>query len=69
MDFETDLKGLHEECGVFGAYGVEDAARHAFMGLQALQHRGQQGCGIAAAGPDGRICVQKGAGLVRDVLG
>ena len=68
MDFDTELKGLHEECGVFGAFGVPDAARHAFMGLQALQHRGQQGCGIAAAGPDGRIRVHKGAGLVRDVL-
>ena len=60
---------LHEECGVVGFYGVDHAATHAFMALQALQHRGQQGCGIASLRPDGTIALHKGAGLVKDVFG
>jgi amidophosphoribosyltransferase len=59
---------LHEECGVVGIYGVKNAAQVAFMALQALQHRGQQGCGIAATGPDGKIRMHKKAGLVKDVF-
>ena len=59
---------LHEECGVLGLYGVENASRQAFLGLQALQHRGQQACGMAVLSPDGDICIQKGAGLVKDVF-
>ena len=40
---------LHEECGVFGIYDpVGDCARTAYYGLYALQHRGQEACGIAA---------------------
>ena len=62
------MQELHEECGVFGAYGVPDAAFVAFMGLQALQHRGQQGCGIAVAGADGKIRMHKSQGLVKDVF-
>ena len=62
------MQELHEECGVFGAYGVPDAAFVAFMGLQALQHRGQQGCGIAVAGEDGKIRMHKSPGLVKDVF-
>ena len=59
---------LHEECGVVGFYGVENASRNAFKALQALQHRGQQACGIAACGPDGAFLVHKGEGLVKDVF-
>lgn len=61
--------GLHEECGVVGCYGVEQAARQARMALLCLQHRGQQGCGIAALGADGTIRLHKDAGLVREVFG
>lgn len=43
---------LHEECGVFGVYQVEEAASLTYYGLHALQHRGQEGCGIAVS--DGR---------------
>ncbi len=64
-----ESRELHEECGVVGFYGVDHAAAHAFLALQALQHRGQQGCGIAALGPDGSIGLHKGAGLVKDVFG
>ncbi len=64
-----ESRELHEECGVVGFYGVDHAATHAFMALQALQHRGQQGCGIASLRPDGTIALHKGAGLVKDVFG
>jgi amidophosphoribosyltransferase len=39
---------LRLECGVFGVYGVRDAAAITALGLHALQHRGQEACGIAA---------------------
>ena len=59
---------LHEECGVVGIYGVDGASRHAFVALEAIQHRGQQACGIAICGPDRRLRIRKGAGLVKDVF-
>ena len=59
---------LHEECGVLGIYGVENASEQAFLALQALQHRGQQACGIAVYGHDGAIRIHKGEGLVKDVF-
>src|SRR5262252_5475172 len=40
---------LREECGVFGIWGHTDAARLTYLGLYALQHRGQESCGIVAA--------------------
>ena len=63
-----DNKQLHEECGVVGFFGVDHAATHAFMALQSLQHRGQQGCGIAAVRPDGSLGLHKEAGLVKEVF-
>lgn len=68
MDVDLSYGGLHEECGVFAAFGIEDAARAAFFALLDLQHRGQQGCGIAVAGTDGKIRLHKGPGLVRQVF-
>lgn len=62
------LDELHEECGVLGLYGVEEASQRAFIGLGALQHRGQQACGLAVFGPDEKIRIRKGAGLVRDIF-
>ena len=42
-------QGLHEECGVFGIYDPEGScAQTTYYGLYALQHRGQEACGIAA---------------------
>ncbi len=64
----TDTRELHEECGVVGFFGVEKAASHAFLALQSLQHRGQQGCGIAAVLPGGKLSLHKGAGLVKEVF-
>jgi amidophosphoribosyltransferase len=58
---------FHDQCGLFGVFGHPDAAHLAYMGLYALQHRGQESAGIAAA--DGtRIRLEKGMGLVNDVF-
>ncbi len=59
---------LHEECGVFGIFGVPDAASLTYYGLHALQHRGQEGCGIVSVDADGRFHRVKGAGLVTEVF-
>ena len=59
---------IHEECGVFGIYGVPDAANLVYYGLHALQHRGQEGCGIVARGDDGALRRVKGQGLVSEVF-
>lgn len=59
---------LHEECGVFGVYDpVGDCARTAYYGLYALQHRGQEACGIAAIN-DRELSYHKDAGLVGEVF-
>ena len=58
---------LHEECGVFGVFGVPGAASLAYYGLHALQHRGQEGCGIVSV-DDGQFRRTKGAGLVTEVF-
>ncbi|MDE6779576.1 MAG: amidophosphoribosyltransferase [Alistipes sp.] len=58
---------LHEECGVFGVFGVEGAASLAYYGLHALQHRGQEGAGIVAV-DDGRFRRIKGEGLVTEIF-
>jgi amidophosphoribosyltransferase len=58
---------LHEECGVFGIFGTDDAAAHAALGLHALQHRGQEAAGIVAF--DGaQFHVHRSLGLVSDVF-
>ncbi len=64
---------LREECGVFGMYDFsgEDVASTIYYGLFALQHRGQESCGIAVSdtrGPKGRVLSQKGMGLVNEVF-
>lgn len=60
---------LHESCGVFGIYSNDDidAVRLTYYGLYALQHRGQQSCGIAVS-QDGHITGHKGIGLVPEVF-
>ena len=65
--------GLHEECGVFGMYDFDghDVARTIYYGLFALQHRGQESCGIAVSdteGPKGKVLSSKGMGLVNEVF-
>lgn len=59
---------IHEECGVFGIYDPEgDCARSAYYGLYALQHRGQEACGIATMNGLDMQC-HKDVGLVGDVF-
>jgi amidophosphoribosyltransferase len=58
---------LHEECGVFGIHGHPEAANLTYLGLYALQHRGQESCGIVAS--DGvHLKSHLGMGLVSDVF-
>ncbi len=59
--------GLHDECGVVGMYGVENAASLSYFALVSLQHRGQESAGIAVS--DGNtIKLHKDMGLVGDVF-
>ena len=60
---------IHEECGVFGAFSPEPAnvAAMAYYGLYALQHRGQESCGITV-NDDGVFSSHKDLGLVNDVF-
>jgi len=53
-------------CGVFGVSGVPDAARLAYLGLYALQHRGQESAGIVAVDEQGQARAQRGMGLVSE---
>ena len=58
---------LHEECGVFGVFGHPDAANLTYLGLYALQHRGQESAGIVSS--DGkRLYGEKAMGLVADIF-
>ncbi|MFH1114122.1 MAG: amidophosphoribosyltransferase [Pseudomonadota bacterium] len=56
-----------EACGIFGIFGAEDTARLIYLGLYALQHRGQESAGIVTGDGDG-VHVHKGMGLVSDVF-
>ena len=61
---ELDDK-FHDECGLFGIWNHAEAANVAYLGLYALQHRGQESAGIAAT--DGHAFhVEKSMGLVAD---
>ena len=58
---------FHDECGVFGVFGHPEASNLVYLGLYALQHRGQEGAGIVSS--DGEILrVEKGLGLVSDIF-
>lgn len=59
---------IHEECGVVGIYGVPEAASLTYYGLHALQHRGQEGCGIVSVDERGQLRRIKGEGLVTEVF-
>src|SRR5919202_3197206 len=61
--------GPRDECGVFGIYAPElDVSRHAYFALYALQHRGQESAGIAAADVGGHIMTLRDLGLVSQVF-
>ena len=70
--YEHITTGLGEECGVFGAYDMDgrDVAASIYYGLFALQHRGQESCGIAVTDTFGqrKVLSRKGLGLVNEVF-
>ena len=73
LDNKNPWEGLHEECGVFGMYDLSggDVASTIYYGLFALQHRGQESCGIAVSetdGPKGKVTTHKDMGLVNEVF-
>ncbi len=73
IDTNAPETGLNEECGVFGFYAYDggSVASTIYYGLFALQHRGQESCGIAVSetnGPKGKIMSHKGMGLVNEVF-
>ena len=64
--FNTFHPDLREECGVCGVYAHRDSARLVYLGLTALQHRGQESAGIVSF--NGRMNRHAGMGLVFDVF-
>ncbi len=73
MVSSCDFNELHEECGVFGSYDLSggDVAASIYYGLSALQHRGQESCGIAVSdtnGPAGIVKSVRDMGLVNEVF-
>lgn len=67
MSVEPIIDELNEECGVFGVFGHEDAVQLTYYGLHALQHRGQESCGIVSS--DGhRFTAHRDTGLVTEVF-
>jgi amidophosphoribosyltransferase len=65
QDDDIDLDKVREKCGIFGVFNLENAARYCYLGLQALQHRGQEASGIAAV--NGKMHIHKDFGLVSQV--
>ncbi|MBO5450868.1 MAG: amidophosphoribosyltransferase [Lachnospiraceae bacterium] len=64
---------IKEECGVFGMYDFDgnDVATSIYYGLFALQHRGQESCGIAVSetmGPKGKVTTHKDMGLIHEAF-
>lgn len=73
MSYGYDGDRLHEECGVFGIYDFDgnDVAASIYYGLFALQHRGQESCGIAVSdteAPKAQVLSHKGMGLVNEIF-
>ncbi len=58
---------FHDECGVFGVYGHPEAANLTYLGLHALQHRGQEGAGICSSDRKS-LYIEKSMGLVADIF-
>ncbi|MCJ2148459.1 MULTISPECIES: amidophosphoribosyltransferase [Bacillus] len=63
----AEIKGLNEECGVFGIWGHEEASQITYYGLHSLQHRGQEGAGIVATDGE-KMSAHKGQGLITEVF-
>lgn len=61
------MEEIRDKCGVFGIYGVRNAGALTYLGLYALQHRGQESCGIISAN-NGGFHSRMGMGLVNEVF-
>ncbi len=57
----------HDQCGIFGVFGHSEAAKITYLGLHALQHRGQESAGICTL-DRGKLLLKKGMGLVADIF-
>lgn len=66
-DHASDDDHFHDECGVFAVYAHTEASNLTYLGLHALQHRGQESAGIVAVERD-TFHVHRGMGLVQDVF-
>lgn len=58
---------FHDECGIFGIFNHPDASRLTYLGLYALQHRGQESAGIVSC-EEGRLQCEKGMGYVAEIF-
>ena len=58
---------FHDECGVFGVHGAPEAANLTYLGLHALQHRGQESAGIVSTDGE-RLFAHRALGLVQDAF-
>ena len=67
QNIHLDDDHFHDECGVFGVFGNVEAAKLTYLGLYALQHRGQEAAGIAAT-EGAQLRVEKGMGLVQELF-
>ncbi len=67
LDEEPRLDAFHDECGVFGVYGHPEASNLVYLGLYALQHRGQESAGIVSSNGKSLIA-HRGMGLVADIF-
>jgi len=65
--FPLEVDKFHDHCGVFAVYGHPEAAKLTYLGLYALQHRGQESCGIAVSDGETLVC-KKGMGHVDEVF-
>ncbi len=65
MQFDDDH--FHDHCGVCGVFGHAEAAKLTYLGLYALQHRGQESAGIAST-DGGNLHLHKGMGLVQEIF-
>ena len=63
----AEIKGLNEECGIFGIWGHKEASLMTYYGLHSLQHRGQEGAGIVAKNGEG-LKIYKSQGIVAEAF-
>ena len=64
----NEIKGLNEECGIFGVFNSPHANQLTYIGLHALQHRGQEGAGIVTVDADHHFYQHRDRGLLSEVF-